>query len=324
VGAAAFLLGGGIGFNMRHNSIASDAMTSTEIVFADGSRRTVGPSGTKDDTELFWACRGGGGGNFGINTSFTMKTFDAPDITVFHVAWDDVSDSFAWNLTGALNGCPREFGSRISFQANNGKVKADLLGQFIGSRDFVDRLLRPFVTALPPSENEVEQDDYWTGQKFLSEDQPPIFYQERSAYVSGVLDRRAFDAALKAVRNAPAVTGPVDVRFFQTGGAINDHAADETAFVHRKGDWLMVVGLYWWWDDEFNRPLMKRAHAWQEGLYAELLPATVGGSYQNFTDPSLTKWQDAYYGANYPRLQKVKKTVDPSDAFRFTQGIQPA
>jgi hypothetical protein len=86
----------------------------------------------------------------------------------------------------------------------------------------------------------------------------------------------------------------------------------------------MVVGLYWWWDDEFNRPLMKRAHAWQEGLYAELLPATVGGSYQNFTDPSLTKWQDAYYGANYPRLQKVKKTVDPSDAFRFTQGIQPA
>ena len=299
-------------------------MTSTEIVFADGSRRTVSLSGSKEDTELFWACRGGGGGNFGINTSFTMKTFDAPDVTVFHLEWDDVGELFAWNLMGALQSCPRQFGSRISFRAYNGKVKADLLGQFVGSRAFVDRLLRPFISSMAPSVNDVEQLDYWAGQKFLHEDQPPVFYQERSAYVSGLLDRRAFDIALRAVRNAPPITGPVDVRFFQTGGAINDRSADETAFVHRKSDWLMVVGLYWLWADQSNPALLNKALKWQRDLYAELLPATNGGSYQNFTDPSLTNWQSAYYGTNYPLLQKVKKRVDPNDAFRFAQSIQPA
>ena len=72
VGAAAFLLGGGIGFNMRRNGLACDHMVGTALVTADGQLRLAD---AKTNPSLFWASRGGGGGNFGVSTSFTLQTF---------------------------------------------------------------------------------------------------------------------------------------------------------------------------------------------------------------------------------------------------------
>ena len=75
VGASGFLLGGGIGFNIRTLGIASDALVSSQFVTADGEILTLSDTRNRD---LFWACRGGGGGNFGISTSFSIRTVPAP------------------------------------------------------------------------------------------------------------------------------------------------------------------------------------------------------------------------------------------------------
>src|SRR5262249_15068484 len=83
VGVGGFFLGGGIGFNMRAHGLACDQLKATQIVTADGQVRTVDGS-----ADLFWACRGGAGGNFGINTSFSVQTFDVPrQLTVFSLSW---------------------------------------------------------------------------------------------------------------------------------------------------------------------------------------------------------------------------------------------
>jgi len=90
VGAAGFLLGGGIGFNMRGHGMACDQLVESKIVLADGSqRRLLAKAPEQRDADLFWACQGGGGGNFGVSTEFAMQTFDVKNkvVTVFDLSW---------------------------------------------------------------------------------------------------------------------------------------------------------------------------------------------------------------------------------------------
>lgn len=83
----------------------------------------------------------------------------------------------------------------------------------------------------------------------------------------------------------------------------------------------MVVGYDWSEIDDSNRPLIRRGHIWQDDFYQDMKGYTDGGCYQNFADPSLRDWRRAYYGANYPRLERVKAAIDPDRVFNFPQGL---
>jgi FAD/FMN-containing dehydrogenase len=91
--------------------------------------------------------------------------------------------------------------------------------------------------------------------------------------------------------------------------------------VHRKSQWLMLVGLTWNAQDHTSPEMMRRAHDWQNGFYQAMLPFGGGGAYQNFPDPSLVDWRRAYYGANLDRLARIKAAVDPTNVFRFAQSV---
>jgi len=97
---------------------------------------------------------------------------------------------------------------------------------------------------------------------------------------------------------------------------------DATAFVHRNSRWLMTVALYW--GATTPADAVQRDREWQDGFYDAMLPFTGGGAYQNFPDPSLKDWPQAYYGSNLPRLEHVKAAVDPTRVFRYPQSIPPA
>ncbi len=318
VGAAAFLLGGGIGFNMRRNGLACDAVTQTDIVLADGTLKR----GIKSGDDLYWACRGGGGGNFGINTSFTMKTIAADRVTVFQLVWQGASVALGEALMQSLHAAPDTLGSRVSFRANQGRVDIDLLGQLRGSRAEVLEILAPALRLARPYEMKIEADvDYWDGQDFLHEDPLPTYYQERSAYIPDQFPAQFLAQGFEHLRRAPSTGGTRDLRFFQTGGKINTVADDATAFVHRSNHWLMVVGLYWDAATNANEPLLRSAHDWQNQFYQAMLPATDRMAYQNFPDPSLTDWRAAYYGKNFKKLHDIKTAVDPAQVFNFAQAI---
>jgi hypothetical protein len=162
---------------------------------------------------------------------------------------------------------------------------------------------------------------YWEGQDFLEEAGTPEHFQERSTFVTGVLDSRALEVAFTFLRSWPGTFAFGDLRFFQTGGEINSKRPDATAYVHRNNRWLMLVGLYWQADDPPER--LARNHEWQNAFYAAMLPFSTHGAYQNFADPSLQDWAKAYYGSNLDKLRQVKAAVDPSQLFRFAQAIQP-
>jgi FAD/FMN-containing dehydrogenase len=329
VGAAGFLLGGGIGFNMRGHGVACDHLVRSEIVTADGHIHTLSAT---ENADLFWACRGGGGGNFGINTSFTLQTFPVNDVTVFAIKWSgrlgQAEKTFP-ALMQALDAAPDALGSRISLSAvtpaelaHGEDVAIDLLGQYRGAAKDVADILAPAYRIAYPSRQDIRELSYWDGQDFLKESGAPAYYQERSAFVTdSVLSTPALAAGFAHLRGWPGTRADADLRFFQTGGAVNTQPSGATAFVHRDSRWIMDIGLNWTGLDTADD--IRRNLAWQAEFYETMLPFSNRQAYQNFTDPSLTDFSRAYYGDNLARLRRIKQTVDPAGVFRFAQAIAP-
>lgn len=330
VGAAGFLLGGGIGFNMRAHGMACDQMTASEIVTADGKIRSLSPQASGIDGDLYWACRGGGGGNFGVNTSFTLATFPAESHTVFNLTWTAAtrnSRKVALALIRALEKGPSGLGTRMSFHAPNPKDRAhgagvliSLIGQLKGPAAALDELLHDAYTIERPQQAMVWGDaPYWSVQKLLEEVDGPLPFQERSTFVRPGKAEEATAHTFERLMYWPGTSGVADLRFFQTGGQINATDAKATAFVHRDSEWIMDVGLTWSASDPPYA--VQASRVWQDAFYAALRPFSTGGAYQNFIDPSLVDWRHAYYGENLRRLEEIKKTVDPYRLFNFPQAI---
>jgi FAD/FMN-containing dehydrogenase len=324
VGGAAFLLGGGIGFNMRALGLACDQMLATELVTADG---TIVSANARSDSDLFWACQGGAGGNFGINTSFTLQSVAVPpSLTVFNITWTSNVESLYPALIEALAAAPTSLGSRVQLNAVTPKqfaagndVSVVLLGQLLGTPSDLAGILAPAYAAAAPATASIEQLAYWDAQlTFLIEPGPPAYYQERSRFF-GPLSGAALATAIDWARRWPGTSKSADFVLFQTGGGINDIAADATAFVHRSSDWLMSIALNW---SPADSPATLQSNLeWQAAAYAAMLNYTSQGAYQNFPDPSLTDYLNAYYGSNLSRLERIKAEVDPDLVFTFGQVI---
>ncbi|MFM7343757.1 MAG: FAD-binding oxidoreductase [Tagaea sp.] len=333
VGVAGFLLGGGIGFNMRAHRVAVDQIQSIEMVDAKGDTRILT---ALRDPDLFWANLGGGGGNFGIATKFALRTFPVTTMTAFHLIWSgapaELQRKFS-ALMPSMTAAPDGFGSRIALQvkrvAGRNTIVIDLVGQYAGTRAQAEAILAPAgrPNALDDWRNNVP---YWEAQHFLEDTDQYGYFQERSAFLTRALPDEAIARAIEFLLAWPG-TGRIsdpqnqagaDLRFFQTGGQMNRVAADATAFVHRDSVWLMDSGLNWTATD--TRETIDENLAWQNRFHEAMLPYSNRQAYQNFVDPSLTDFARAYYGTNLPRLSRIKRQVDPGNLFQFAQSIPPA
>ncbi|HEX5275167.1 MAG TPA: FAD-binding oxidoreductase [Candidatus Rubrimentiphilum sp.] len=318
VGVAGLALGGGIGFNMRAHGLTCDHMVASEIVLADGTIRAL--SGGDD---LLWACRGAGGGNFGINTSFAFQTFDAGKITVCDLIWDEQPERVFAALVEALDRAPRRFGSKVSAKTPTGSsgIEIELLGQLVGTPAELHELLAGAYAIARPK-GVVTMDHYWKAQRVLSEAGLPAYYQERSRFFNQAIDHRAVAVVFDWLRRYPKTAKSAEFKVFQTGGRVNDKKPGETAFVHRQSRWLSSIDLYW--ERDTTNETLKQNLEWQSAFYEAIVPFAKGGAYQNFIDPSLADWKAAYHGANLARLEAIKRRVDPAGVFTFREAIPPA
>jgi hypothetical protein len=251
---------------------------------------------------------------------------------VFNLTWTSATrrtDKIALALIKALESAPLDLGlgTRMSLRAPHPKNRAhgagvliSLIGQLKGSPTALDEVLAPAYAIAKPQQAMVWGDaPYWAVQKLLEEVDGPIPFQERSVFVAAQQAERATARTFHHLLSWPGTSGVADLRFFQTGGRINEPDAKATAFVHRTSAWIMDVGLTWSAGDPPEAVAASRA--WQDRLYAAVRPFSTGGAYQNFADPSLTDWRRAYYGENLARLQDIKKRIDPGRLFDFPQAI---
>jgi FAD/FMN-containing dehydrogenase len=326
VGIAGLTLGGGVGFDMRMHQLTCDHLVATQIVTADGAIHER--SAANDPDGLFWACRGGGGGNFGINTAMTFSAFPVSQMTVFRIVWNIAKpERLLEALAAALERAPVTVGSKVAIvapQRNGAPIEIELLGQMAAPSRELLAILAPVLAAAQPATRSVFEMPYWPAERWLSEPGGAMYYNERSRFFNQPFDHRAIATVLDFLRGCPAATAQhagteAQFKLFQTGGRINEVASHETSFVHRSSTWLSSIEVHW----QSTTPA-KSARAlldWQSSFYAAIVPLARGGAYQNFIDPDLRDWRAAYYGENLPRLRKIKSTVDPDGIFTFPEAI---
>jgi FAD/FMN-containing dehydrogenase len=148
---------------------------------------------------------------------------------------------------------------------------------------------------------------------------------QRSDFVSDPLPAAAIRTLLAEIERWPGGLGAHEggVQIEALGDcAVNRVAPEATAFVHRDALCHIVYLSFWGPGDP---PAVAAANvAWAREIHAAMRPYVSGYAYQNYIDAELADWQHAYYGANYPRLQRIKARYDPHSVFRFAQGITPA
>jgi hypothetical protein len=214
VGVAGLVLGGGIGFNMRARGLTCDQLVETEVVTAQGQILTCN---AQQNSDLFWACRGGGGGNFGIHTSFTFQTFPVRTVTYFNLSWSSQQRAVFDALNQVLLSAPHELGCKVQLLQQPGQpLKVVLLGQLVGSPAQFQALLAP-VSAIAAPTGPIQELAYWDAQEFLSEAGDPEFSHERSRYAFQPLSAEAVDTIFHFLERWPGTSVGANWKYFLQG-----------------------------------------------------------------------------------------------------------
>jgi FAD/FMN-containing dehydrogenase len=321
VGIAGLALGGGIGYASRRFGTTADNLRRLHIVTADGELLVCDASHHAD---LFWACRGGGGGNFGVVTELTFATHPVSAVSTYSIEWPWAQAAqalAAWQQFAPH--APDALFSVLDLIATDPAVpgaRAHVVsaGQYFGPESDLASLLQPLTSVGTPTRVTTQTLDYldavvhWAGcRDAASCTEPRAAFVAKSDYVAAPLSAAAI-ATLVAAVAARQDHGRGALYFDASGGAINRVPKAATAFVHR--DALFSI--------QYTSVGDNASAAWLTSLYAHMRPHVSGFAYQNYIDPQLRTWPHAYYGANLPRLEAVKRKFDPHGFFRFAQSIR--
>jgi FAD/FMN-containing dehydrogenase len=354
VGVTGLMAGGGLGFLSRRYGLTCDGLLEVEIVTADGKLLRASEHENQD---LYWATRGGGGGNFGVITAMTFELVpvDMPFTNAEYAfpwkaaervlaAWQDWLPTAPRDtscLLEVLTQAPQAGASptigievvHAGSAAATRRIVADLLGAVGTPPLHSDVTQGPFV--------DVENDVYCKGLRpkecALAGKSPSgefpraAFYAKSniargpwpSAGLSALVDgmqRRQEDRTLTPRHFSTAHTiGKLIIE--PADGAVNAIPQDATAFVHR--DNLFDIQYQARWHHGAPQEVADANIAWTNELYEQTKPYRSGFAYQDYMDPELEDWEQAYYGGNLARLRRIKSKYDPDDFFRFAQSIPP-
>jgi FAD/FMN-containing dehydrogenase len=338
VGLGGLTLGGGFGRLMRKAGLLIDSLRAATLVLANGALVHATPSSASD---LFWACQGGGGGNFGIVSEFIFAVQPTPPVTTFGLSFDWARAPQAldaWQRTVPQLPPDVSYSTfraiRSPAAAGGFKLAATVGGHFFGDQATLRALLAPLIAA-GPLRTTINTVPYavaalpdgctraTSGLVSCSAPKHPNY--QRSDFVDAALPAAGIAELLSQIELWPGGPGADEggVQIEALGNCqVNRVAPAATAFVHR--DSLMHIVYLNFWGAQDTPAVADANIAWARQIYAAMRPYVSGFAYQNYIDAGLADWRHAYYGVNYPRLQQVKARYDPHDLFRFAQGIRPA
>lgn len=335
VGVTGLALGGGIGDNSRWAGMTSDHLISAQLVLASGELVTASQT---EHPELFWALRGAAGGNFGINTrlTFGLVPLKRREISVFGMLFNgpdaaaaalQAFDRLMLTAPPELSGFAGLTSERPLGSGQGGGAslfpQLDIEGSYQGPVTGLRELLRPLATAAAPNGYISGDMEYWTAQiNYLAvPPQPEHGFAEAGRFTDAPLPTGVIENLIFRVMNAP--TGPDaygEVRLMGwSGGAVNQVSPSATAYVHRNSVSLLRPAV--WWINGTPRSLQRDLLDWMAESWGYIQPFTQDQAFQNWPYEKIVNWQHAYYGANFPRLVRVKRQYDPHNLFRYSQSI---
>ena len=326
-GVAGLTLGGGVGYLSRRFGLTVDNLLAADVVLADGTFVTAGENSHSD---LFWALRGGGG-NFGIVTSFTFRCHDIGEhgtIIGGPVLYDiaDTAEVMRWyrELVPSL---PEELSGWIALltipaappfpEELWGRKACGILWCYTGSHDRADEVLEPVRTFGSPLVVGLHPMPFNVLQSAFDPLLPAgLQWYWRADFFNEISDE-AIDVHVKYGARLP--TALSTMHMYPIDGAASRVAEEATAFAYRSGGWAgVIVGVD---PDPANAELISQ---WARDYWEALHPTSAGGAYINFM---MSEGQDrirAAYRGNYDRIARIKARYDPDNAFHINQNIEPA
>jgi FAD/FMN-containing dehydrogenase len=322
-GVGGLTLGGGHGYLTRRYGLTMDNLLSADVVLADG--RLVHAS-EDENPELFWALRGGGG-NFGVVTSFEYRLHPVDTVIAGPMFWpieqleptlrwyrewlpQAPEDVYAFYLTAAVPAAepfPEEM---------HGRRVCGLLWCVTGPEERAAAVMQAAREVAEPLFELTGPMPYPALQSMFDALYPPgDQWYWKGDFVGELSD----EAIAEHRRFAEVPTGKSTMHLYPIDGAVHRVGKDETAWGHRDATWSMVIaGVD---PDPANTA---RITGWARDYWQALHPHSAGGSYINFMMEEGEDRIRATYGGNYERLREVKARYDPANFFHVNQNIQPA
>ena len=322
VGLGGHVCGGGLGVLSRSFGLTCDNLEAARVVTADG---TVVMASQEEDDELFWALRGGGSGSFGIVTEFRLALHPVNRVIFADHSWQfdrvsaaaflgevlQVADGFGDGLCAYVSLHARSAASMlvrirlvsIAGEAETAAASAALL-------DLADPLTDPVT--ISGSYLEIAE------LMWPRTHDPRRRLKYKSRFLPATVDAKACSSLVEAM--AADWEADIWLTMEQLGGAIDIPDPQATAFVHRRGPGF-IAELGATLPDEGDDGAVLGAI---DRVYRALGHMAVPGAYVNYPDLDLEDWQHAYWGANLPRLARIKRRYDPENLFRHAQSVEPA
>jgi FAD/FMN-containing dehydrogenase len=316
VGIGGISSGGGITAIQRTTGLISDNILHATIVDANGEILSVSE---RKNPDLLWAIRGGGGGNFGIITSYTFKIRRAPSrIGIFQIIWpwhqlDEVID--VWQRWSPC--VDERLGTILeAFSKKNGLLRSQ--GIFLGPKAELKKLIEPLKDVGSPLKVFIDEVTLSEAIEFWAPIEP-LFDTQNTTWSSAWVEKLLPIEGIKAIRSfLKKATGSESNFFFlNSGGAMNSVPSKDTAFFWRHTKYYLEWDASWTEESESQKNIKLVEHT------REQLQPYVTGSYVNVPDLNIKNYGQEYYGDNFARLQKIKARYDPENVFNFVQSIPP-
>ncbi|MFC0849139.1 FAD-binding oxidoreductase [Streptomyces noboritoensis] len=321
-GVGGFVLGGGSGWLDRSFGLAVDNLLGVELVTADGS---VVRASAEENPELFWALHGGGG-NFGIATSLTLKLHDLPEYAIAMLLYlPERAPEIARTYRELIENGPTEASGGVLYMTAPpepfipehlvGKVLCGALVAYAGGEEAMRKVAQPLIAL--PHEVEIVTAMPYADMQCMMDDPPGLRNYWSAEYLTGMPDDFV-DVFCSLGEALPTPTGTQHVVFPQ-GGAIAD-GPSEYPVPYRDSPW--AVHPFGIWEDPADD---ERCRQWVKDVRARVQPWSSGAVYLNFTGDEGAERVVAGLGAeNMRRLREVKRAYDPDNVFRFNHNIVPA
>ncbi|MEI9420303.1 FAD-binding oxidoreductase [Mesorhizobium sp. Cs1299R1N1] len=325
-GVAGLTLGGGTGYLTRRYGLTIDNLVEADLVLADGSMVRASKS---ENPDLFWALRGGGG-NFGVVTSFLFQAHPVNMIFGGPVFWEAKDAPAVMRAyRDYLPAAPEDLGAFVGLKSVPstdpfpreywGKRACAIISCYNGTEEDGRKAMAPLLDILPPPIfNWMGVMPYPALQALFD----PLLPKGLQWYWKGDFVKSLSDEAI-ATHIAQAAQAPSELslmHLYPIDGAVRRVGKDETAWNARDASWSMVIAAI---DPDPGKAadLTK----WAKNYWASIHPHNGEGGYVNFMmDDEGEARLRASYGANYERLSQVKRTYDPSNFFRVNLNIKPA
>jgi FAD/FMN-containing dehydrogenase len=317
-GVGGYTLGGGLGWLMGMCGLATDNLLEAEVVLASGEVVRAGPD---DHPELFWALRGGGG-NFGVVTSFVFRLHLVGEVLGGLVAHPfDAAGELLRFYRDFTTDVPDEltvFGGVVHAPDGSGMPLAALIACHAGPRDQAERDVGPLLEWGTPAQVDFGPMPYPVMNTLLDEEFPPgSLNYWKSTFTRGI-DDELIDTIVERFPSSPSPWGGILFEHFH--GAVTRVPPDATAVPHRAPGYNLLIPSVWR-DPETTEENI----AWTRDTFAAFEPFRAEGRWLNYyTHDEDDDALDAAYGPNRRRLVDIKRRYDPDNVFHLNQNISPA